>query len=105
MGEPNVIRDWQRAAQDPKNAMREAQESVFVAMGGRGNTPYVCIANAIDEAAKALELGLPAEDLDCMPGAWRLPSDERHIEAWRIVATAVETEALKRHVATEQVPV
>ena len=102
MGEPNQVREWQRAAQDPKNAMKEAQEAVFVAMGGRGNTPYVCIANAIDEAAKALQMGLPADELDCMPDIKRLPGDERYIEAYRIVATAVEAEAMRRQVAERE---
>jgi len=102
MGEPNQVREWQRAAQDPANAMKEAQEAVFLAMNGRGNAPYICIANAIDEAAKALQMGLPVDDLDCMPGTWRLPSDERYAEAFRIVATAVEAEAMRRHVAEKE---
>lgn len=96
MGEPNQIRDWQRAAADPHNALRQAQEEIFVAMGGRGNLPYICLANAVDNAHRALELGLPVDDLDCMLPAGRLPAEERILAAYRAVATAVEGEAIRR---------
>ena len=102
MPEPGQIREWQRAAQDPEKVMREAQEAVFMAMGGQANTPFICVANAIDDAVRALGLGLPVDDLDCMPATGRLPGDERYVEAYRIVATAVEAEALRRHVATQE---
>ena len=46
MGEPNKLRQWQIDEQKPEKHIGAAQESLWVAMNGSGNTPMVCFANA-----------------------------------------------------------
>ena len=96
MGEPNKIRQWQIDDAKPEKHVAAAVESLIVGMTGRGNTPAACFANAVDAALQALRRGLPVDELDLMPALGRLPADERIITAWRIVASGIEGEAVRR---------
>ena len=89
------------AQQGPEYHMQQAREAIFLAMGGQAIEPYKLIANAVGDATKALELGMDEGDLDCMPAIARLPGDERFLESYRIVASGVEAEALRRHLAAQ----
>lgn len=96
MPEPGQIRQWQIDDAKPEKHVAAAVESLIVGMTGRGNTPANCFANAVDAAVVALKRGLPIDELDLMPALGRLPADERIIMAWRIVASGIEGEAVRR---------
>lgn len=96
MPEPGQIRQWQIDDAKPEKHIAAAQESLWVGMNGNGNTPAHCFANAVDAALQALRRGLPIDELDLMPALGRLPADERIILAWRIVASGIEGEAVRR---------
>ena len=96
MPEPGQIRQWQIDELKPEKHVAAAVESLVVGMTGRGNTPANCFANAVDAAVVALKRGLPIDELDLMPALGRLPADERIITAWRIVASGIEGEAVRR---------
>ena len=96
MPEPGQIRQWQIDELKPDKHVADAVEALIVGMTGRGNTPAVCFANAVDSALQALRRGLPIDELDLMPALGRLPADERIITAWRIVASGIEAEAVRR---------
>lgn len=96
MPEPGQIRQWQIDELKPEKHVAAAVESLIVGMTGRGNTPALCFANAVDAALQALRRGLPVDELDLMPALGRLPADERIITAWRIVASGIEGEAVRR---------
>ena len=92
MPEPGQIRQWQIDELKPEKHVADARESLWVGMTGNGN----CFANAVDAALAALRRGLPIDELDLMPALGRLPADERIIMAWRIVASGIEGEAVRR---------
>lgn len=96
MGEPNQIRQWQRDEAKPETHVRGAVESMIIGMNGTGNSPARCFANSVDAAIEALRRGLPADELDLMPAAGRLPSEENIVMTWRIIASALEGEAVRR---------
>ena len=95
MPEPGQIRQWQIDELKPEKHVAAAVESLFVGMTGNGNTP-ACFANCVDSALQALRRCLPVDELDLMPALGRLPADERIITVWRIVASGIEGEAVRR---------
>lgn len=88
----------------PSHYIEMAWADLGVGLLGRGNRPDICLANAVANVRKALELGLPAQDLDLInnrPVTRGLPEEENYRRVWLAVATAVETEAVSQFLATQ----
>ena len=98
MGEPNQIREWQRIQEKPETHLNAAWQSLRNGMRGVGNHPDRELLSCVKSMTKALELGLPVDDLDLMDAnraRWAGEPDEL-MNVWRLVATSLETEAIKR---------
>ena len=86
--------------QQPAHYLETAWFDVGTGLLGRGNRPDICFANAVTNVVKALELGLPAQDLDLIgarPATRGLPEEEPLLRVWLAVATAVEAEGLSQY--------
>lgn len=98
MPEPGQIRDWQRTQEKPETHLNWAWQAFRNAMRGVGNQPDRELLNVVKSLQKALELGYPADDLDLM-GIYAVRwagEPEELLAVWRLIATTLETEAIKR---------
>lgn len=98
MPEPGQIREWQRVQERPETHLNAAWQSLRNGMRGVGNQPDRELLSCIKSMTKALELGLPVDDLDLMDAnraRWAGEPDEL-MNVWRLVATSLETDAIKR---------
>ena len=84
----------------PEHYIEMAWADLGVGLLGRGNRPDICLSNAVANVRKALELGLPAQDLDIInnrPVTRGLPEEEPLRRVWLATATAIEAEALSQY--------
>lgn len=98
MPEPGQIRQWQLVQEKPETHLNYAWQALRNALRGVGNQPDKELTSCIKSMTKALELGLPADDLDLMDtyrARWAGEPDEL-LDVWRLIVTALETEAIKR---------
>ena len=84
----------------PVTHLERAWFSVGLALLGRGNRPDRELAAAVQSVLKAIELGVPVDELDLLgarPSTRGLPEEADLRRVWLAVASTVEGLALERH--------
>lgn len=91
-------REMMANVERPEGHLSAAWTALRCGLRAVGNQPDREFANCIKEMQRALELGWPPDDLDLMAlySARWAGEPEDLIVVWRIVATALEAEAISR---------